>query len=109
MLAPWAINRLPSLWGPDSNKFTPERWLQPGAANTGGATNNFANLTFFHGPRSCIGQGFAKAEFKCLLAALVGGMRWEMADPDEKVYPAGVVTTKPVNGMRVRMERLNGW
>jgi len=109
MLVPWAVNRNPSLWGPDANEFTPERWLQPGTENTGGVDNNFANLTFFHGPRSCIGQGFAKAEFKCLLAALAGSMRWEMADEEENVYPAGVVTTKPANGMHVRTERVGGW
>jgi cytochrome P450 len=97
------------LWGPDACEFTPDRWLQEGCFNTGGVDNNYANLTFFHGPRSCIGQGFAKSEFKCLLAALVGGMKWEMADPNEEVYPAGVITTKPHNGMHVRMERLDGW
>ena len=83
--------------------------MSPETANTGGATNNYANITFFHGPRSCIGQGFAKAEFKCLLAALAGAMKWEMADPDEVVIPAGVVTTKPSNGMHLRMERVDGW
>lgn len=36
-------------------------------------------------------------------------MKWEMADPNEEVYPAGVITTKPHNGMHVRMERLDGW
>jgi cytochrome P450 len=83
--------------------------MTPETANTGGATNNYANLTFFHGPRACIGQGFARAEFKCLLAALAGSLKWEMADPDEVVVPSGVITTKPQNGMRVRMERVDGW
>ena len=109
MLAPWAVNRNPALWGPEATEFTPERWLADGQANSGGVESNFANLTFFHGPRSCIGQGFAKAEFKCLLATLAGSMEWEMADKNEKVYPAGVVTTKPVDGMKIRMERLEGW
>jgi len=109
MLVPWAINRSPSLWGENSNEFVPERWLEEGCTNTGGATSNYAQITFFHGPRSCIGQGFAKAEFKCLLAALAGAYKWEMADPDEHVYPYGVVTTKPANGMHLRLTRLDGW
>jgi len=131
MLVPWAINRNPALWGPNACDFTPERWLEPGMGNSGGATSNFANITFFHGPRSCIGQGFAKAEFKCLLAALTGAMKWEMADPTgrdqsatqlyeflsesrtnlptEVVYPAGVITTKPAHGMHVRIEREENW
>lgn len=109
MLVPWATNRSPLLWGAKATEFTPERWLQPGTQNTGGAESNYANLTFFYGPRSCIGQGFARAEFKCLLAALAGGMRWEMANGGEEVFPAGVVTTKPAGGMHVRMERVEGW
>lgn len=83
--------------------------MSPETANTGGATSNYANLTFFYGPRSCIGRDFAKAEFKCLLAALAGAMKWELANPDEVVRPAGVVTMKSANGMKLRMERVSGW
>ena len=63
MLLPWAVNTATSLWGPDAHKFDPDRWLGPGKANSGGAESNYAFLTFLHGPRSCIGQSFAKAEF----------------------------------------------
>jgi cytochrome P450 len=109
ILAPWAINRSEALWGPRAAEFTPERWLAPGCANTGGARSNYSVITFLHGPRSCIGQGFAKAEFKCLLAAVVGRFSWRMARPEEPVYPAGVVTTKPHGGMHLRMEIVEGW
>ena len=87
----------------------PERWLQEGTANTGGAKSNYAQITFLHGPRSCIGMGFAKAEFKCLLAVIGGIFDMSMADPEEKVYPAGVITTKPVNGMKLYMKKVPGW
>jgi cytochrome P450 len=109
LLVPWAINRSRHLWGEDSEKFLPGRWLQPGTANTGGAKSNYAQITFLHGPRSCIGMGFAKAEFKCLLAAVTGSFEMRMADPDEKVWPAGVITTKPVHGMHLKMKKIEGW
>ena len=109
LLVPWAINRSTSMWGPDAEKFMPERWLQEGTANTGGATSNYAQITFLHGPRSCIGTGFAKAEFKCILAAVAGRYEIVMARPEEKVWPAGVITTKPVNGMHLHMRKLDGW
>jgi cytochrome P450 len=109
MLVPWAINRSPELWGPDANKFTPERWIGEGRANSGGASSNYSSMTFLHGPRSCIGQTFAKLEFKCLLAAFVGRIRFEMADKNEKVFPAGVITTKPAHGMHLRSEVVDGW
>jgi cytochrome P450 len=109
LIAPWAINRSPDLWGEKADQFVPNRWLEGGMANTGGATSNYANMTFLHGPRSCIGQGFAKAEFKCLLAVLAGAMKWEMADPGKVVQPMAVVTTKVVDGIKVRMEMVDGW
>jgi cytochrome P450 len=109
LLVPWAINRSRQLWGEDSEKFMPERWLQEGTANTGGAKSNYAQITFLHGPRSCIGMGFAKAEFKCLLAVIAGEYDMKMADPNEKVFPAGVITTKPVNGMKLHMKKIPGW
>lgn len=109
LLVPWAINRSHHLWGADSEKFMPDRWLAPGTANTGGAKSNYAQITFLHGPRSCIGMGFAKAEFKCLLAAVAGAYEMKMADPTEKVWPAGVITTKPAHGMHLNMKKLEGW
>ncbi|EEY18356.1 cytochrome P450 2D20 [Verticillium alfalfae VaMs.102] len=60
MLCPWSVNKDASLWGPDASSFRPERWLGAGSGS-GGASSNFAYMTFLHGPRSCIGQGFAKA------------------------------------------------
>ncbi|TGO42534.1 hypothetical protein BHYA_0007g00330 [Botrytis hyacinthi] len=108
LISPLAINRSPLLWGPKADEWSPERWLQDGCANTGGAESNFANMTFFHGERSCIGRGFAISEFKCLLAGTVGGLEWEMWDKEEEVKVGGVVTTKPVGGMNVRM-KVVGW
>ncbi|KAK4994245.1 hypothetical protein LTR28_000952, partial [Elasticomyces elasticus] len=61
VICPWAINRNTALWGADARDFNPERWLRPGQANKGGADSNYSFLTFLHGPRSCIGQAFAKA------------------------------------------------
>ncbi|KAI9681734.1 MAG: hypothetical protein M1822_007086 [Bathelium mastoideum] len=43
-----AINHSTALWGPDATEFNPERWIGPGKANSGGAENNFAYMTFLH-------------------------------------------------------------
>lgn len=108
MISPWAINRNPQLWT-DADKFRPERWIgEDGKPNkNGGATSNYSILTFLHGPRSCIGQNFAKQELRCLVAAFTLAFEWEMADPNEKVQIAGVVTTKPANGMNLRLKVIN--
>jgi cytochrome P450 len=97
-LSPWAINRSKKHWGPTAEEFLPERWISAdGTTNkTGGATSNYSQITFLHGPRSCIGQDFAASELKCLCATLVGKFQFELARSEEggQYTPAGVVTTK---------------
>ncbi|PWY78343.1 cytochrome P450 monooxygenase [Aspergillus heteromorphus CBS 117.55] len=108
-IVPAVTNRDKALWGPDADQFNPERWLGPGQANTGGAASNYAFLTFIHGPRSCIGQGFAKGEMACLLAALVGRFRMELEDPDKELVSRDGATTSPLDGVRARLEVVEGW
>lgn len=109
ILCPWAVNFSKELWGPDAAEFKPDRWMGSGRANTGGAASNYAMLTFSHGPRSCIGQSFAKAELACLLAAFVGKFEFEMRDPNEEIDIQGGVTARPRNGMHVKLKVVGGW
>ncbi|KAH7161773.1 cytochrome P450 [Dactylonectria macrodidyma] len=104
----WYINRSPELWGLDAAEFRPERWItDDGKPNTnGGAASNYDFLTFLHGPRSCIGQGFAKAEMRCLLASMVRSFSWTLAMDDALVMPRGVITIKPENGMYLKLTSL---
>jgi cytochrome P450 len=114
-ISPWAINRSHTLWGPDSEVFRPERWIDssvtpPRFNASGGAESNYAFATFIQGPRSCIGERFARAELRALVAVWVGKFEMEMADPNEVVQPAGTITTKPKNGMRLRLRKVaGGW
>ncbi|KAK2069551.1 hypothetical protein P8C59_004119 [Phyllachora maydis] len=124
LLAPWAVNRSHALWGPDATRFNPDRWLtapqrgegEEGRAQgggRGGATSNYAFLTFLHGPRSCIGASFAKAEFACLLAACVGRFEFELEDKelvDEvKLDIKTAITARPAKGLHVRTRVVEGW
>jgi len=43
------------------------------------------------------------------MAVFVGRFLMEMADPNEVITPAGAITTKPKNGMRLRLQVLEGW
>lgn len=98
----WSLGRLPSLWGEDAAEFRPERWLKGENAATGGARDSHAFSTFLHGPKSCIGQTFARSEMKCLLLALILRLRFELADPDAEVKMGGFITIKPTDGMRLK-------
>ena len=112
MLSPWLANRYTALWGPDATEFRPERWMdgtEDGTKkvnNTGGVASNYAQMTFLHGPRSCIGQGFAKAEMRCLLASFVSSFSWDLAMEEKDVIPGGVITIKPANGLHLRLTRV---
>jgi len=115
ILAPWAINTSTTLWGPDALEFKPERWLDADgtANNRGGADSNYSFLTFLHGPRSCIGQKFAQAEFACLLAAWVGSfeIEFEKGSPLAEGEPEveGGITSKPKGGLWVHLKEVEGW
>ncbi|KAL2154157.1 hypothetical protein VTH82DRAFT_2833 [Thermothelomyces myriococcoides] len=123
-IAPWAVNRCEALWGDDALAFNPDRWMstKPGASSSeadkrtaasGGAVSNYAFLTFLHGPRSCIGMSFARAEFACLLATWVGRFRWELRDKElmdeSKIKIKSSVTSRPADGLYIKMTVLDGW
>ncbi|KJR84851.1 cytochrome P450 monooxygenase [Sporothrix schenckii 1099-18] len=118
MLVPWAVNRSEELWGPDALKFDPERWLRTDAGGQGsgaanGGASNYAFLTFLHGPRSCIGMQFARAEFACLLATWIGRFQFrlqDLADLDENSLEIqGNVSARPKKGMHVFATPVDGW
>ncbi|WPH03486.1 cytochrome P450 [Acrodontium crateriforme] len=108
MISPWAINRNTEIWGKGAQEFIPERWIDEDGRinNSGGATNNYSQMTFLHGPRSCIGQGFSRSELKCLLAALVWKYNMQLTRDKDSYYPAGVITTKPANGMWIKFTEI---
>ncbi|KAK5124989.1 hypothetical protein LTR85_001179 [Meristemomyces frigidus] len=116
ILCPYAVNTSTHLWGPDAMEFKPERWLDADGKsnNKGSADSNYSFLTFLHGPRSCIGQKFAQAEFACLLAAWAGrfetsfeeGSKLATSEPPEI---KGGITAKPKGGLWVKLKELDGW
>jgi cytochrome P450 len=116
ILGVWAMNKSKALWGDDALEFKPDRWLPKFEGDTkaasGGASSNYAFMTFLHGPRSCIGQNFAKAEFACLVAALVGSFELELKNQEEadeaKLDIKGGVA-RPAKGLWIRAKVLHGW
>ncbi|KAI0536824.1 cytochrome P450 [Xylaria digitata] len=109
VLSLWQMNRSPDLWGLEAGEFRPERWITSGKPNSnGGANSNYEFLTFLHGPRGCIGQGFAKAEMRCLLASMIRTFSWELAMDEKKILPRGAITIKPSNGLLLKLKPLRG-
>ncbi|KAG4029847.1 hypothetical protein MFRU_014g01420 [Monilinia fructicola] len=116
MMVPWAINKDEAMWGPSAREFNPDRWMPKNGEShntNGGSSSNYAYLTFLHGPRSCIGQAFAKAEFAILLATWIGRFEFDLKDKkmmDEKNLDIkGGVTAKPAKALDVRVKIIEGW
>lgn len=59
----WTMHSDPELWGPDADRFNPERWE--------GRKFGFNYLPFNAGPRICIGQQFALAEIAYVTVRLL--------------------------------------
>lgn len=107
-ISPWATNANKDFWGEDAADFNPDRWLGEGKSNTGGADSNYAFLTFLHGPRSCIGQSFAKGEFACLLAAWAGALETRFANEDYVMTVRNGLTPRPKD-LEVKVQVLDEW
>lgn len=107
-ISPWATNANKGFWGEDAADFNPDRWLGKGKANTGGIESNYAFLTFLHGPRSCIGQSFAKGEFACLLAAWAGTFETRFVKADYVIKVSNGLTPRPKD-LEVRVQVLEEW
>ncbi|KAM0188787.1 hypothetical protein ACHAPI_010396 [Fusarium lateritium] len=104
------------LWGPAAHVFDPERWMEPGKENSGGASSNYAMLTFSAGPKSCIGEVWTRAELACLVAVMVGAFEIELVEgkqADGTVYPTASLkigkTMKLRGGVFARLRRLENW
>lgn len=121
IISTWATNLDSNLWGDDADTFRPERWLALGeddaadrkAVASGGAVSNFAMLSFSHGPRSCIGSSFARAEFACLLAGWVGRFEFELVNKEsmdrEKLEVRTGITARPADGVQVIAKVIPGF
>ncbi|CAK1603800.1 unnamed protein product [Parnassius mnemosyne] len=61
----WAMHRNPKYWGPDAEKFQPNRFLN------GRTYHPYAFMPFSNGPRNCLGYQYAMMSMKTVLATLL--------------------------------------
>ncbi|OOQ86373.1 Cytochrome P450 52A13 [Penicillium brasilianum] len=73
---------LKEFWGPDANKFDPDRWAE--------YKSSWAYLPFSGGPRICLGQQFALAEAGYLITRML-----QKFDQAKLVDPQAPATHRP--------------
>jgi cytochrome P450 len=87
-VSPFVAHRDPR-WFPEPDRFDPSRWRTPDPSRP-----RFASIPFGAGPRSCIGEHFARAMLVMVLATLC--QQWEFAPSrDPLPPPRSLLTVKP--------------
>ena len=95
-----ALNLSEEIWGPTAQQFDPERWYDdnlPDSARNNGFPLHL--MTFISGPRGCIGNRFAIAEFKALLCSLIGRFNFEQVEGWEVEQKQAVTVRPRIKGM----------
>ena len=103
LLDVWHSNRLEEYWGREktgfpASEFRPERWEN---IDTSGRSKEFLHFGFGYGARVCPGQHLGELE----TALVVGGIvkLFEFEGISETVAPRAGVSTKPADGVLVRL------
>ncbi|KAH9018097.1 cytochrome P450 [Lactarius pseudohatsudake] len=83
-LATGVYNRLPEIWGADTNEFKPERFLDIDKSHHSNV-GVFGNLmTFSSGPSGCIGWRFAVLEMQTIIVTLLENFEFSLPPQTEK-------------------------
>jgi cytochrome P450 len=82
LLHPYAMARLPNLWGPDAAEFKPERWIDPTTGELLTVPSSKFSA-FSSGPRICIGMRLAMLELRVVTANLLKRYRFALAEPND--------------------------
>ncbi len=97
-VASYFIHRHLEFWS-EPERFDPDRFL----AERGEPRHAFAYLPFGLGGRRCVGEDFALLEIRTVLARLLQRFRVSV-DPEHPVVPKPLLTLKPRDGVRIRIE-----
>jgi cytochrome P450 len=99
LVSPYVTHHRPDVWenpeGFDPERFAPERWDR---------SQRFAWYPFGAGPRVCLGQAFAMAEMKLVLALVCPRLPLELV-PGSQVVPDPKLTLEPRGALRMSLPR----
>lgn len=104
MYVPYVMARLPELWGPEPEKFDPERHLQGRHR-----PSPYLWPAFQAGPRTCLGQKLAYMEAKAVLCALLANFEFSrsasVATP--RLVQNALTTSMEGEGLVLAVKRIN--
>ncbi len=98
----WVVHRDARTF-PDPLRFDPERF----AGDWRGRYPTHAYFPFGAGAHICLGAHLSMLEGRLMLPMLVRRFRYHLAASDP-IKPRALITTRPVNGIRLRLEARSG-
>lgn len=101
-LLPATLHQDPEIWGPDADKFNPERFSN---GVSGACKFPHVYLPFGFGPHTCLGQHFALAELKLLLALALSNFTFSPS-PKYRHCPSLSLIIEPKHGVNLIVRRL---
>ncbi|KAJ8090407.1 hypothetical protein PM082_019005 [Marasmius tenuissimus] len=125
MFFPLLVQRNTALWGPDADKFDPNRWIDP-ARISRFVANPTIFTPFSAGPRICVGQNYAYNEASYFLVRLLQQFESFTLAPDaqpsgslppeewqhrkgrqavERIWPGSALTLFVKGGLWVRFHK----
>uniref|UniRef100_A0A0D9XP45 Cytochrome P450 n=1 Tax=Leersia perrieri TaxID=77586 RepID=A0A0D9XP45_9ORYZ len=110
MYHPYAMGRMPRIWGADFAAFTPERWLTGGPDASFAPANLYKFPVFQAGLRVCLGKELAITEMKAVAVAVVKAFDIEVVGDNGRSggAPRFVpgLTASVSGGLPVRVKRV---
>ncbi|TFK51292.1 cytochrome P450 [Heliocybe sulcata] len=100
MISILSLNRNKALWGEDAYEWKPDRWLKPlpAAVMNSKIPGVYSNImTFWGGPRGCIGFKFSLLEMKVVLGVLMESFRFKLSDK-EITWDMSIITVPRPEG-----------
>ncbi|XP_078333592.1 ultra-long-chain fatty acid omega-hydroxylase-like [Crassostrea virginica] len=92
----YCLHHNPLVWGADHMEFKPERFTKENQHNL----NPFSYCPFSAGPRNCIGQHFAMAEEKVVLASLLQRFTFSV-DKSHKIEKRWAAVMRTQTGIKL--------
>lgn len=97
-LAMTCVHHDTEIWGEDSNEFNPLRFKEP-------RKQSASFFPFGLGPRMCVGQNFAMAESKIVLAMIIQHYSFVLS-PAYVHAPTQILTLQPQYGAHLLCSRI---